>query len=228
MIDLDFEEQKYRRAMRMISKDALPEVAAETLNNAAEAVEKQARKNAKRRLTIRRKQSITGIKQDRHARGGDIDRMYARTAVRPPWMEELETSDGTATSGGGKKIPIPTVEARGGNKDQAIKKRFWMNRVGDPSGKGQNVGEAYHGSTRFFIGRLRSQPSTTFGLWFRHSNNKRLQLIYNLQKEEARIPESKTTWFEDAVKKFGTRQFIRAQFLDAAKRRLRRFKDTGS
>jgi len=211
MIDLDFEEQKYRRAMRMISKDALPEVAAETLNNAAEAVEKRARKNAKQRLTIRRKKSISGIKQDRHARGGDIERMYSRTAVRTPWMQPHD--EGETVNAESDRIPIPTIAARSGRSKQgAIAKPYKMNVL--------NIGGG-----RFFIGQPKG-GDRPLGIWERFQNNKRLRLIRNLEEDQVEIPD--TGFFSDAVKRFGTRQFIRAQFLDAAKRRLRRFKDTGS
>lgn len=199
----DVETKKYIHAMRFLSKEALPATVAETLNSTADAVAGQSKKNVQKRLIVRTKFTLNSIRQDRHARGNDIDRMFSRAGTISKYLPIQE--EGGTVRADNRRIPIPTVQARRSRSLQKpISKPYRMNVL--------NIGGG-----RFFIGNPKG-GNRPLGIWERYQNKKRLRLIRNLESSQVQIRGE--NWFSDAVKKYGTAQFIRAQFLKIAKRRL--------
>ena len=58
-----------------------------------------------------------------------------------------------------------------------------------------------------FIGKPGNQP---YGIYERIRKNKRMRMIRNLESKQIKIKG--TNFHSDAVKKYGTKQFIAAQF----------------
>ena len=199
----DADIKKYMTAMKIIDKRLLPKTVAETLNNTADAVAGRGKKNAQNRLTIRTKFTLNSIRQDRHARGEDIGRMYSRAGTISKYLP-LQDEGGTVRAEN-KRIPIPTEKARTGkNPRKRIAQRYAMNSV-------------QFGQGKFFMGRPKG-GNRPLGIYERFQNNKRLRMIRQLEHSSVRVPASH--WFSDAVKKYGTAQFIQAQFVKLSKRYL--------
>lgn len=211
----DVETQKYMTALRIIDRDALPQAVALTLNRTADAVTNAARGNIERRLIVRTRFTTNSLTNQRarpfsalnKAMGASVDRMFSRAGSFSPYL--LIQDAGGTISAGGRRLPIPTVAARTGqNLRRSIRKAYRMDQIGNVDSSG-----------RFFIGRPKG-GGRPLGIYERHGNNKRLRMIRNLSQSSVTVPASR--WFSDAVARFGTPQFIRAQFLRAARERLER------
>ena len=74
------------------------------------------------------------------------------------------------------------------------------------------LGQFARGS-RFFMGTSRSGKP---GIYERMAN--RVRMIRNLAQSRVRVPASR--WWSDAVDRYGSPQFIRAQFIRAAEAEL--------
>lgn len=207
----DVDIRKYMAAMRFISKEALPDAVAESLNAPAEAIEKAARKNVKRDLTIRTKFTVNSIRQDRHARGQNIERMFSRVGSISPylWMHDK----GYKAEGiSGDPLPIPTTEARTSKSIQrAISKKYRI-------GKNERIQPGMYSSIpTMFTGKPKG-GDRPYGIYKRANRNNKLVMLRNLEHDDAKIPA--THWFSKPVKKYGSMQFIKAQFIKIAKRKL--------
>lgn len=206
MFSANVEMKSYITAMKIISRDALPDSVAECLNSAADASQKQMKKNVSKDMTVRTPFTLKSIKQDRTARGNNIARMFSRVASVSPYLPIHD--EGGTKEAKNKKIPIATDTARTGkNPKKKIARRFYINRI-------------QFGDGRFFIGKPKG-GGRRLGIYERTNKNKKLRMIRNLESSSVRI--KKNNWFSGAIKKYGTSQFIAAQFKRAAQKRLKRF-----
>lgn len=217
MIRAETDTRALLAALKFIDKKAMPDVVSETLNHAASATSKEAQKNAKGRMIIRKGYSIKSIKQDRHAKGENIIKMYSRAAVRAPYMVAQELGLDVNPKPGFKNVPVPTLFSRGDAKEAIILKGFWINKLPEQS----NAGSEYQGKgiARFFVGTPKGGGRKE-GIWFRHNNNKKLTMIRSLTKNV--ITKKPMDFFKDAVAKFGTSQFLLAGFSKRAKEAIRK------
>ena len=146
--------------------------------------------------------------------GHNIVRMFSRAGTVSPylWMQEGHIVTGI----GSGPVPIPTIKIRGSaGIKKAIRKKY---RVG--KSEKFNPGDfGTPGNTRTFIGKPRGK-NRRFGIYEGASRNKRLKMLRNLEHRQVKIKD--TNFHNDAVKKYGTVQFIRSQFYKAAKKRLAR------
>ena len=218
----DVETKKYDTALRLLGRDAFPDTVALMLNRTADAVTNEALRNVNQRLIVRTKFTTNSLTNKRaspyaalnKAMGNNVDRMFSRAGSFSPYLA-VQDEGGTVTAEG-TRIPIPTIAARSSNSlRKAIARRYRMDRIGDVG-----TAQAEGGYNRFFIGRPKG-GGRPLGLYERHASNQRLRMIRRLTHSTVRVPA--TRWFSDAVKRFGTQQFIRAQFLRAARERLQQF-----
>lgn len=195
--------ETYIRALRMMNREALPRAVAESLNAPAEAIEKEAKRNVERRLTVRTKFTTNSIRQDRHARGNNFARMHSRVGTLSPYLPIQD--EGGVIEADRDKLPLPTLAARTGrNPRKSIARRYAMNRLGEFGSGG-----------RFFIGTSRRGRT---GIYERLA--RRVRMIRSLEETRVRIPP--TRWYSDPLAKYGNRHFIGAQFKRAAQRELRK------
>ena len=216
----DIDTRSAMLALDMAGKTVLPEAVAETLNIVADASTKQQIKNVKRRLRVRTKYTINSIKSGRarpyqalnKARGRNIDRMFSRTGT---FSSYLWTQEGGQTiKGRDGALPIPTSKARTSQDIlKAVAKRY---RIG---GSDSLKDGAYGDTGKFFIGTPKGGGRPR-GLYERKNKNKRLTMLRNLEHEEVKLKD--TNFHDDAIKRYGTPQYIRAKFNQVAVRRLRR------
>jgi len=200
--------------MRLLGKTVLPETVADSLNMTAEAVTEAGRKNIKRRLTVRTKftlNSLTGRSAQPYdalnkAMGHNIQRMYSRAGTKSPYLSTQETGDKITADG--SRVPIPTLAARRGQQQRRISRAYNLRNMGEIGTTG-----------RFFIG-VPKGGSRPLGIYERYQSNKRLRMIRNLESRSVTVPA--VHWHKDAVRRFGTQQFIAAQFKKAAQKRLSR------
>ncbi len=221
----DVDTRSLMLALKMLGKDTLPDTIAETLNRTADAVTRQSLRNVNKELIVRTKYTTNSLKSKRatpyyalnKAKGRSIHRMFSRAGTISPYLGIQETG-GTTTGAGGGPLPIPDEKIRTNKSLQrAIQKKYRISEEEKlrPGAWGRQTG------ARYFIGIPKGSRFRTYGLYERGYNNKRLQLLRNLEHEQATIPA--THWFTNAVRKYGTPQFIKAQFERAARRRLSKF-----
>jgi hypothetical protein len=195
-------------AMRIISRDALPGAVAEMLNATAEASANEGKRSVQRKMIVRTKFTTNSIRQDRHARGSNIAAMYSRAGSISPYLAIHD--EGGVKNAESSRVSIPTIQARTSRSiRKSIATRYRMNRLG-----------TLRGNPKYFIGRP-SANRGRLGIYERRPGNK-LRMIRNLESYRVRIP--KTRWWTNAVGRYGTTQFMRAQFERSARRRLARFR----
>jgi len=217
MIRAETDVKNLLHALKFIDKKEMPKAVAKSLNDTADAVGSHARKNAKKRLKIRRPYSIRGIKQDRHAKGDNISRMFSRAVVQAKYMVSQELGGKVDPQPGFDKVAIPTLFARAGNIMSILLKKFWLDKTPPNS----NIGESYSGKgfARFFIGKPKGK-NRAFGIWYRHNNNERITMVRSLTQTS--IIRKPVNFFEDAVRKFGSKEFIMAQLSKNAKEAIKK------
>jgi hypothetical protein len=197
----DSEVQKWARTMKVLGLQAFPEAVAETLNQSARQMVHDVKGNANDSMIVRTTYTTNSIRQDRHAKGGNIDRMYSRAANRSPYLPLHD--EGETVYAKHSKLPIPTMAARAGNLKRAILPRYRMNSLG-----------SVKGNSRFFMGKPKggARPS---GIWERHSGNKKLRLVRRLSVSSAKIP--RTDYFTDAHKENTKPSKMQKRFVTNAK-----------
>lgn len=82
----NIDTRSYMAAMRILGKQVLPTVMADTLNGVAAANAKQMKKNVEKRMIVRTKFTTNSIRQDRHARGATF------LGCSPVWVLSLHIS----------------------------------------------------------------------------------------------------------------------------------------
>lgn len=203
---IDVDTRAYTQAMRMLSDEALPRAIASTLNGTADAVKNEAQRNVRRKMIVRSQYTVNSIRQDRTARGRNIRAMFSRVGSISPYLP-IQDEGGTIRAND-RRIPIPTLQARTSRSiRRAIAGRYRMNAMG-----------AFGRNERYFMGKPKG-GNRPVGIWERTNRNKRIRLIRNLEHPSVRIKP--TRWYSDALGRYGTDQFINAQYRAAARRELR-------
>lgn len=205
VFNADFETQVLERALRYQGGTALPDAVAAALNETAASITRRSQDNVRRRLTVRAQYTLNSIKQDRHARGRVVERMFARTGTRSPYLP-IQNRGGVIRARN-RSVPIPTVAARTARSlNRRIAGRYAMNKMG-------NIGS----DGRFFMGSPRGGGRPA-GIWERHSGNRRLRLLRRLGNSQVTVPASR--WFDDAIAAHA--HLAPARFRREANRRLAR------
>jgi hypothetical protein len=208
-------------ALKMAKGTALPDAMSETLNTAADAVTRKQIKNVQRRLHVRTKYTTNSMKSGRakpyyalnKAMGRNIDRMYSRAGTFSDYLW-LQENDQTVEGINSGPVPIPTTKARTSDSImKAIRKKYRLS-----ANQNLDIGEI--GSEhRQFIGTPKGGGRPK-GLYERRNNNKRLVMIRNLEKRKVNIKG--VHFHRDAVRQYGTPQYIESKFNRIAIRILRR------
>ena len=210
---VDVDTTKYTLALKIYGRKALPKAVAETLNNTADAVTKQQIKNVKKDLRVRTKYTLNSMQRRGHsinqARGLNVDRMFSRagTFSRYLWTQE----ENFTKKGMSGPVPIPTLSARvGKNIQKTIRKQYRLLPAQSLVDGGID--------SKTFIGTPRG-GSRKRGLYARNKGNKYLVMMRNLEHKEVKIKGKH--FHSSALKRYGTQQFIKAQFLKASKKILK-------
>ena len=220
----DVDTRAYMNAMRILGREVLPQVVADTLNETADAVTQRSLRYLKRRLITRTKFTTNSVtragakpyKALNKARGNNIQRMFSRAGSISPYLG-VQDMGGTQRSQK-DRVPIPTLAARTAkNLSKSIARRYNLGKMG-------NIGT----DGKFFIGRPKGEKrykGRPLGLYERYSGNGKLRLIRNLESTSVNVPASR--WFSDAVEELGAPRLIRARFKRNAQRRLKRLSNRG-
>lgn len=197
----EIETKALEQALKMISDDALPEAMSHTLNFITQRVEDKARANVRSSMIVRTPYTTNGIRQDRRARGKNVDRMFARTSVLTPYLQIQD--EGGQIQANSIRVNIPTLATRRGSIQNRIGKRYYAN-TDNPNR---------------FIG-VPKGGNRPLGVYERYGNNKRLRMLRNLTKNTVRIRP--TRFFSDAVKDEATPEKITMEFNRNARRIIAR------
>jgi hypothetical protein len=207
----DVDTRAYMQAMRLLGKEVLPEVMAETLNQTADAVTARSLRNLQRRLTVRTKfttNSLTraGAKPYRalnKARGTNTQRMFSRAGSISPYLGIQDTGDTKRAER--SRVPIPTRNARTARSEQrSIARRYNLRNMGPAKGA-------------YLMGKPQGTDLPT-GLYER--KGRRLIMLRNLAHAQVTVPA--TRWHRDAADELGSPRLIAARFRRNAQRRLAR------
>ncbi len=212
---VDVNIRKYQLAMKIYGRDALPKATAETLNRTADAVTKQQIKNVKRDLIVRTPFTLRSMESRRarpfkalnKATGINLDRMFSRagTFSRYLWMQE----ENFTKKGMDGPVPIPTLATRvSKNIKKTVRKKFRLSP--NQSLSDGNIGNG------MFIGKPAGRAR---GIYQRGKKGV-LTMLRNLEHNQIKIKGK--GFHSKAVKRFGTQQFIRAQFFKVSRRILKR------
>lgn len=211
----EVETAGFAYAMRVLGREVLPEVVAETLNETADAVTKRSLRYLNQRLTVRTKYTTNSLKRAgakpyyalNKARGRSVDRMYSRAGSISPYLG-IQDSGGEITAPN-SRIPIPTLAARTGKRyEKSIAGRYNLGRMGDLARDG-----------RFFLGTPKGDQGP-LGIYERYAGNKKIRMLRNLESDKVTVPASR--WHSDAADELGSRRMIQARFRRNADRRLKR------
>jgi hypothetical protein len=194
-----FDDRVLEQQLKWMGGYALPDAAAEALNETADSITTRSRHNVRSRLTVRAKYTINSIRTKARAKGGNVDRMYAISGTMSPYLP-IQNVGGTIKAKR-RSVPIPTVAARGGAYSRRILPRFRMNKMSDLDGSG-----------RYFMGRPKG-GNRPYGIWQRDKGGG-LTLLRRLGHSEVDVPA--TDWFTDAIKSHA--HLLSARFRRAARR----------
>lgn len=204
MIKATMDIPKMKRILRIYGKTAYPDAVAAALNETARAVEKAAKRNAKKKFVIRTPYTLNSIKVDRTARGTNVNAMYARVGSVSPYLGDHDEGESYP-----ERETLPTIAARKWNYSNKVVNRWRHNKIGQFTTK-------YQGSGSAFMGKPRGSGNRPFGIWIRHNANKRLTLIKFVTSKTPKVKGNR--WFSDPVRKFGSIEFTRDRFIKAAQR----------
>lgn len=213
--------KQWARQFTKLKNEDIPACAAYSLNATADAVTKAQIKTAKRIFTVRTQYTLNSMKSGRaapflalnKALGKNIDRMFSAAGSFSPYLWMHDPARGSFIQRGKDgPIPIATLRTRTSKSAQkAIRKVYRLSGSDKftPGGFGQNS------SGTMFVGRPKG-GGRRYGVYQRTNNNKRLYMLRNLETSEAKIKD--TNFHDNAVKKYGTWQFTRAQFIRHAQK----------
>lgn len=202
----DIETRKWITGMNTFARYDHPRVVAETLNAPASAIEKKAQSNVRRRMIVRTNYTPNSIKHDRTARGENIDRMYSRVRTNSPYLK-IQNEGGVIRSEN-RRVAIPLVSSRTGKSLQkSIARRYKINQLG-----------SLRKNRDYFMG---NSPTSGKVAIFQRIRGNKLRMLRRATTATVRVPA--THWWTDANKRYGTSQYIRAQYLRLARARLHNY-----
>jgi hypothetical protein len=205
--EADIETRKWITGMNTFAKKDHPRVVAESLNAPAAAIEQQARRNVEKRMIVRTQYTTGSIKQDRHARGENINRMYSRVRTNSPYLKIQD--EGGVIKGEGQRTAIPLAASRTGrNIRKSIAKRYKINQLG-----------SLQRNRDYFMGR--SPVGNRKLAIFQRLRGNKLRMLRRATTADVRIRGKR--WWSDPNKQYGTPQYIRAQYIRLSRVRLRRY-----
>ena len=188
--------KNYIAFLKTLGNDLLPKTIAKTLNSAAAATTKQFKKNVKKNFTIRSNFTLNSIRNDRIAKGNNIDAMQSRVVSVSPYLDKQEFGSTE------ERVNIPTLATRSGNFANTVKNILRMNRIGKFVSTGNS-------SRSFFLGTPKGE-NRSFGIWMRSNKNKKLTKIRNIAQGKIRIKKKPS--LQPAIDKYGTPQYIESVF----------------
>ncbi len=196
-------DRDYQRAMRSLTKAEIPGAQSRAINVIAKACDSQSHRNLGERMILRNKYTVNSLRYSpsKVRSGGRVG--YAEIGTVSPYLPIQET--GGVVRAQRKKIPVPTIAARGKSMKRVVMKQFRMNTLG-PLGKGH----------RFFM-----LPSGIYyrpGIGRKHVKGRPRPLVKVRDLSKSRITIKPTRWHTDAVKKFGTQAHMVAAFKREARR----------
>jgi hypothetical protein len=195
----------YVDKLRRLGGTALPDAIADALNEPARLIAIHAKANVKKKVIVRRTYTTNSVRQFGVARGKNIRRMYSLVGSNSDYLWKQDK--GMRVKAKKKKIPIPIPNARGGNMNRSILKRYAMNQIGNLDGKGG----------RYFAGRARGM-NRPVGIYERTHGNRKLKMLRNLESSSVKIPA--TNWYTEAFRRYGTEKIMADAFIRSAKLKL--------
>ncbi len=209
MFKITTDAWKMERQLKRMGKEAFPRAMAAALTHVAKSVEKRGARNIQKDLTVRTPYTMKSLRtsEARAKAGGRVG--YAQTGSVSPYLP-IQEKGGTIRARR-RRVPIPTLAARGGDKRKAIRRQFRL------TGARNN---------KMFILRPASPVRRLKkpGLFYRQSK-KRLLFLRDLA--QATVTVKPTRWHSAAVRLYGKRAYIAASFVRAAKRELARLGRSG-
>jgi hypothetical protein len=198
----------YARSLQLLGRGTFPNAVAKTLNHQAKITHHEVVKGVKKRFTVRTRYTIQSIRNDRKAKGNNINAMYSRVVSLSPYLG-VHDEGGTRDAKGSGKLPIPMKPARGGNNSNMILTRMRMDKIGE-----------LKKNKRFFVGVPKGRTGgSSSGIWER-VGKKNIRRVRHLTVKQARI--KRTNFFTAPFKKYSSKQYQNAVFSKIAEKEINR------
>lgn len=225
IMNVDIKTKAFMKVISSISKDALPEAAALTLNFTADQVTKQQIANVKRDMIVRTPFTIRSMSSGRakpfkalfKARGKSMKRMFSIAGTFSPylWMHE----EGRNIEGKNGPIPIATDFARvRKSKKRSIAKR---NRLSEnqslKNGSSFTSGNGAQMRVLKPRGSNKGRPRR-FGVYTVVRG--KMKMVRNLETNRAKVKGRH--FHSDAVKRKGNNQLIASRFRKYGKKAIKK------
>lgn len=192
------EFRRYQTQLGRLAADAYPKAIAETLNVVAGFAHVQQQRNVKERFVVRSAYTLGSFKFWKATPKSSISKINAVTGSVSPYLPVHEAGD--TIKARSRKVPIPTLRARGGSKAGKIRRKYYAGNLGPD----------------MFVGRPRGNPARPVGVYERSGRKaKRLRMIRNLESE--RIMIRPTRWHTSAVSRYARQSVIEAEFVRQAR-----------
>jgi hypothetical protein len=207
----------FKRAMARISETELPEAIAAGINRIASGVMLGQRNNLRADFILRNQYTEKSLAFYRANPKKDIARINAIVGSKQPYLA-LQEEGGTRKPKQGKRVPVPTKRARGGNWGAPIQRRYTP-RKGPLAGKFfiLRPGAGTTGAKRRIAYQLDSPAM------FKREGGRLVKIrlldqpVYHLKPRH---------WHSEAVNKYARKDFMQIAFIAEAKRRLAKYQAT--
>ena len=195
-----------QKALKLLGANAFPQATAEVLNFQAKGSARQAKENVRKRMVVRTQFTIKSTKQDRRAKGNNVDAMFSRVVNNSPYLYKQDEG------GNDGKRSVPTIITRKNSFKNKVMRNLRIDKLGK-FGKWNGKGER-----SFFVGRPKG-GNRALGIWMRHRKNKRINLVRRLTRSEIKIKP--TRFFTDAILVYASQQTLDRKWQNVAKRMLK-------
>ena len=190
------------RKLQRASKEALPRAQAAAINAIARVAHAASGRTLRRVLILRNQYTERSLRISEARVSGRTGRVgYAKAGTISQYLPLQETG-GQRRPVRGRKVPVPTLAARGGNWRRPILRRFTV-------GRSVELGRG----SKFFVLRTRRGSAI-----FTRPSKRRLLKVRILGARSYHLKA--THWHTAAVRKYATRSLLAQVFVREAKRQL--------
>lgn len=194
------EYRAYRKRLEALGEDVLPRVIAEAVNQVAGFAHYATAKNIRSRFTLRNAYTERSLRFYKASPKAKIEKINAVTGSISEYMVAQDLG-GERRPKLGRRAPVVTLAARGGNPAKVVRKKYHAGQLGP----GQ------------FVGQPSGQP---LGVWerYRRGKTKHVRLIRSLAR--ATVPIKARRWHRDGIEAYAKQSVIEAEFVRQAKAAL--------
>ena len=116
--------KELQKALKLLGANAFPQATAEVLNFQAKGSARQAKENVRKRMVVRTQFTIKSTKQDRRAKGNNVDAMFSRVVNNSPYLYKQDEG------GNDVKRSVPTIFTRKNSFKNKVMRNLRIDKLG--------------------------------------------------------------------------------------------------